>query len=72
MTETDALRELAQRDESVGALADRYPGLVPVLYRDPFHAIVRSISAQQINLRFAAVIRQRLALNYGTRLDDRA
>jgi DNA-3-methyladenine glycosylase II len=68
VTETEALRDLCRSDPAVRALAERHPGLVPVLYRDPFQAIVRSISAQQINLRFAAVIRHRLALNYGTRL----
>ena len=30
---------------------------------------MRSISAQQVNLRWAATIRQRLALRYGQRLD---
>src|SRR3954451_21869474 len=69
VTETEALRDLCLRDEAVRAVAQRYPGLVPVLYGDPFQAIVRSISAQQINLRFAAVIRQRLALQYGRRLE---
>jgi DNA-3-methyladenine glycosylase II len=47
----------------------RYPGLVPVLYLDPFQALIRSISAQQINLAFASRIRQRLATTYGHRLD---
>ena len=57
----------SRRDAAVAALAARYPGLVPVLYPDPFHALVRSISAQQINLRFASRIRQRLAHTLRTR-----
>ena len=60
VTETAALAELTERDQAVEGLAARFPGLVPVLYPDPFHALVRSISAQQINLRFA--------LHYGERL----
>jgi DNA-3-methyladenine glycosylase II len=69
LPESEAVSELVARDPRIGALAARYPGLVPVLIPDPFHALVRSISAQQINLAFAARIRARLALNYGTRLD---
>ena len=54
-------------DERVAQLARRYPGIVPVLFRDPFTALIRSISAQQVNLRWAATIRARLAQRYGTR-----
>ncbi len=68
VTGTDGLDELAAHDRAVASLVERYLGLVPVLIPDPFHALVRSISAQQINLRFASVIRQRLATHYGTRL----
>ena len=69
VTQTDALHDLSARDYLIAQLAERHPGLVPVLIPDPFHALVRSISAQQINLAFAARIRQRLALAYGTRLE---
>jgi len=69
VTETEALAELAKRDGAIGRLVGLYPGLVPVLIPDPFHALVRSISAQQINLAFASRIRQRLATHYGHRLD---
>ncbi len=69
ITDADALAELTQRDPAIARLAQRYPRLVPVLIPDPFHALVRSISAQQINLTFASVIRQRLALSYGHRLE---
>lgn len=67
LTERAALAELAVRDEPVARLARRYPGIVPVLYRDPLTALVRSISAQQVNLRWAAIVRARLARRYGTR-----
>jgi len=69
LTETVPLAELAQHDGAVARLVGAYPGLVPVLIPDPFHALVRSISAQQINLAFASRIRQRLATHYGHRLD---
>lgn len=69
VTETGALDEVVRRDPGVARLVQLYPGLVPVLIPDPFHALVRSISAQQINLTFASVIRRRLALSYGHRLE---
>jgi DNA-3-methyladenine glycosylase II len=69
VTETLPLAELAQHDGAIERLVTLYPGLVPVLIPDPFHALVRSISAQQINLAFASRIRQRLALHYGHRLE---
>jgi DNA-3-methyladenine glycosylase II len=66
---TKAIDELALRDAAIDALVRRHSHFVPVLFRDPFTALIRSISAQQINLRFAAVLRQRLALRYGHRLE---
>lgn len=67
LTDRSALAALAAADEPVARLARRYPGLVPVLFGDPFTALIRSISAQQVNLRWAATIRARIALRYGTR-----
>ena len=58
---------LAAADERVARLVESYPGLVPVLVPDPFTALIRSISAQQVNLRWASTIRRRLAEKYGTR-----
>jgi DNA-3-methyladenine glycosylase II len=69
ITEVRAIAELAARDERVAWLVRRHPGVVPILFRDPFTALVRSISAQQINLRWAATIRRRLAERYGRRLE---
>jgi len=54
-------------DERVLRLVALYPGLVPVLVPDPLTALIRSISAQQVNLRWATTIRRRLAERYGTR-----
>jgi DNA-3-methyladenine glycosylase II len=62
-----ALRELAARDPVVAAAAARWPGVGPVLQPDLLTAVVRSISAQQITLRFAAVLRARLARRFGRR-----
>jgi DNA-3-methyladenine glycosylase II len=64
----DSLCDLIARDPAVARADARFPGVRPLLHRDPLTALVRSISAQQINLRWAAVIRRRLAERYGTRL----
>jgi DNA-3-methyladenine glycosylase II len=62
-----ALAELATADPVVARIAARFPGVGPVLQPDLLCAVVRSISAQQITLRFAAVLRGRLARRYGHR-----
>ena len=64
-----ALAALAAADPVIAALDSRYPGLRPVLQPDLFTALVRSISAQQVNLRWAAETRRRLALAFGVRLE---
>ena len=51
------LADLATADRQVARLIDAHPGVVPVLFADPFIALIRSISAQQVNLRWAATIR---------------
>jgi len=61
------LRQLAGRDPVVAAAEAMFPGVRPVVQPDVLTALVRSISAQQINLRFAAVVRARLAQRYGRR-----
>ena len=60
-----ALPELATHDPIVAALDRRFPGVRPVLQLDLLPSLVRSISAQQINLRWATVIRSRIAQAYG-------
>ncbi len=67
LTNRAALADLAATDVAVARLWQRFPGIVPILYRDPFTAMIRSISAQQVNLRWAATVRARLAARYGTR-----
>jgi DNA-3-methyladenine glycosylase II len=62
-----AMRALTTRDPVVRAADRMFPGLRPALQPDVLTALVRSISAQQINLRFAAVVRARLAEHYGRR-----
>ena len=61
------LTALTRRDAIIRAAERIHPGVRPVRHLDILHALVRSISAQQINLRFAAVVRARLAERYGTR-----
>ena len=67
VTAPEALAELATADPVVARIADRFPGVGPVLQPDLLTAVVRAISAQQITLRFAAVLRGRLARRYGHR-----
>jgi len=62
-----AIDDLAAADGRVAQLVRSYPGIVPVLVPDPFTALIRSISAQQVNLTWAATVRRRLAERYGTR-----
>jgi DNA-3-methyladenine glycosylase II len=66
-TAPEALATLAAADPVVARIAARFPGITPVLQPDLLTAVVRSISAQQITLRFAAVLRGRLARRYGHR-----
>jgi DNA-3-methyladenine glycosylase II len=67
LTDRGAVHVVAAADPAVARLVSLYPAVVPVLFRNPFTALVRSISAQQVNLRWAATIRARLARHYGTR-----
>jgi len=61
------LRHLAAEDEAIARAHARFPGLRPILERDPLTALVRSVSAQQINLTFASVVRRRLVQAFGRR-----
>ena len=60
-----ALAALVARDTVVARLDGLYPGFRIVLDTDPLAALVRAVSAQQINLGFAATVRRRLAEHYG-------
>jgi DNA-3-methyladenine glycosylase II len=56
---------LVDVDPVVAAADSEFPGVRPLLTHDPLTALVRSISAQQVNLRWAAEVRRRLAQRYG-------
>lgn len=59
------LGQLAGHDPVIAALDARHPGVRPVLQPDPFTALVRAISAQQVNLRWACTTRRRLVERFG-------
>jgi DNA-3-methyladenine glycosylase II len=55
-------------DPVLGALAQRYRGLRPVLIADPLEALVWAIIGQQITVAFAAKLKRALAEHFGRRL----
>jgi len=59
--------DLLQRDPLIARLNAAFPGLRTVRQFDLLAALVRSISAQQVNLRWAATTRRRLAEAFGER-----
>lgn len=61
-----ALESIERSDPIVRVLVERYGRVRPVLQRDVFTALVRSISAQQVNLAWAATTRRRLAQRFGS------
>ncbi|HEY7093839.1 MAG TPA: hypothetical protein VH393_11705 [Ktedonobacterales bacterium] len=54
-------------DPVVAALDARFPGLRTVRQFDLFAALIRCVSAQQVNLRWATTTRRRLAETFGER-----
>ena len=64
---TPAFSELCRADPVIGWLAERHRGFRPLLHPELMLALVRCISAQQVNLRWAAIVRRRLAEGYGCR-----
>ena len=58
---------LLAADPVIAALDARFAGLRQVRQHDLFAALVRCISAQQVNLRWAATTRRRLAEAFGMR-----
>jgi len=56
---------LLRTDPVIACLEQTYPGLRPVRQFDLFAALVRNISAQQVNLRWATTTRRRLAEAFG-------
>jgi DNA-3-methyladenine glycosylase II len=65
VTAPESLAELTAADPVIAQLEARYPGVRPVLQLDPLTALVRAISAQQVNLRWAATTRYRLVRAWG-------
>jgi DNA-3-methyladenine glycosylase II len=59
---------LLRRDSVLIRLNRKFPGIRQVRQFDLFYGLLRSISAQQINLRWAATLRRRLAEAYGEKL----
>jgi DNA-3-methyladenine glycosylase II len=64
---TPAFSQLCRTDPVIGWLAERHRGFRPLLHPELMVALVRCISAQQVNLRWAATVRRRLAEGYGRR-----
>jgi DNA-3-methyladenine glycosylase II len=67
ITAPEALETLMSHDPRIAELEANFRGLRPVLQAEPFTALVRSITAQQVNLKWAATTRRRLAECYGRR-----
>lgn len=63
----DALAQICAADPVIANLATAYPGIRPLVQTDGLTAIIRSISAQQVNLTWAATTRRRLAEAFGQR-----
>ena len=59
---------LLRRDPVLARLNRKFPGVRQVRQFDLFYGLLRAISAQQINLRWATTLRRRLAEAYGERL----
>lgn len=59
---------LVRRDPALARLNRRFPSIRQVRQFDLFYGLVRVISAQQVNLRWAATVRRRLAETHGEKL----
>jgi len=62
-----AYPDLLHDDPVLGRLDARFPGIRQIRQLDLFSALVRCISAQQVNLRWAVTTRRRLAEAFGER-----
>lgn len=65
VTAPEAFENLLAEDPVIARLESRCCGLRPVLQGDLFANLIRSITAQQVNLRWAATTRRRLAERFG-------
>lgn len=64
---TPEFADLCRTDPVIGRLAELHRGFRPILHPDLMVALIRCISAQQVNLQWAATVRRRLAESYGRR-----
>jgi len=60
---------LLHEDPVIARLDAHFPGIRQIRQLDVFTALVRCISAQQVNLRWAVTTRRRLAETFGRRYD---
>jgi len=58
---------LVAEDRVIATLDARFPGIRQIRQLDVFTALIRCISAQQVNLRWASTTRRRLAEAFGRR-----
>ena len=62
---TREFEELCSRDPAIARLARLHRGFRPVMQSDLFGALIRCVSAQQVNLKWASTVRRRLAESFG-------
>jgi DNA-3-methyladenine glycosylase II len=60
---------LLREDPILATLDQRFPGIRQIRQLDVFTALIRCISAQQVNLRWAVTTRRRLAEGFGHRFE---
>jgi DNA-3-methyladenine glycosylase II len=65
----DPFYAFAERDATLAPLVDELRGLRPPVAVEPFESIVTSITAQQVSLRAAFAIRNRLIERFGVRAE---
>jgi 3-methyladenine DNA glycosylase/8-oxoguanine DNA glycosylase len=64
-----AFAEHVGRDRVIGRLVRRRPGLRVPQFLDPFESVVRAVLGQQVSVRAATTLANRLALAFGDPLD---
>ncbi len=65
MAAPPAYTRLLEADSVLGSLDAQLPGIRQIRQLDVFTALIRCISAQQVNLRWAVITRRRLAEAFG-------
>jgi DNA-3-methyladenine glycosylase II len=63
---SEAWPALRDADPALARAEAAAPGVRSLRYPEPFRALVRAVTAQQVNLTFAATLRRRMAEAYGT------